>query len=49
MADATTNDSSCGCCRPEPKTEAQVVRELEARRDDLDRRLSRLELAGASR
>jgi hypothetical protein len=49
MADATTTDSGCGCCRPEPKTAADVVRELEARREELDRRLSRLELAGAAR
>lgn len=37
------DDPGCGCCRPEAKTEQDVVRELQARRDDLDRRLQRLE------
>jgi hypothetical protein len=43
MTDETTNDPGCGCCRPEAKTKDDVVRELQARRDDLERRLQRLE------
>ncbi|HEX2184447.1 MAG TPA: hypothetical protein VHN78_02950 [Chloroflexota bacterium] len=47
--EAVTDDPGCGCCRPDPKTAQDVIRELQARRDDLDRRLARLELVGASR
>ena len=42
MADTPTTDSGCGCCRPEPKTAADVIRELEARREALDVRLASL-------
>lgn len=44
MADAMTTDTDpgCGCCRPETKSTVDVVRDLEARRDDLDARLARL-------
>ena len=45
--DVGTVDGSCGCCQPEPKTAEDVIRELQARRDDLDRRLRRLEPVGA--
>lgn len=40
-------DSGCGCCKPDPKTTADVVRELEDRRARLDERLRRLEPVGA--
>jgi hypothetical protein len=47
MADATTpttpatvSDNGCGCCRPEPKTIDDIIRELESRRDALDARLA---------
>ena len=43
MADASTTDTGCGCCRPEPKTTQDMITELQARRDDLDERLRRLE------
>jgi hypothetical protein len=43
----TTADAGCGCCQPEPKTTEDVIRALHARRDDLDRRLRRLEPVGA--
>ena len=45
----TDSDPGCGCCRPETKTATDVVRDLEARRDDLDRRLARLEPVGVAR
>ena len=47
MADATptttvmVSDSGCGCCRPEPRTTDDIIRELEGRRDALDARLAR--------
>ena len=44
MAEATTTDAGCGCCQPEAKTKQDMIRELQARRDDLDKRLRRLEL-----
>ena len=37
---ATVSDSGCGCCRPEPKTTEDIIRELESRRDALDARLA---------
>ena len=46
MADAiststvTVSDTGCGCCRPEPKTTDDVIRELESRREALDARLA---------
>ena len=46
MADAiptttvTVSDSGCGCCRPEPKTADDVIRELESRREALNARLA---------
>ncbi len=43
MAEATTTDPGCGCCQPPPQTTQDVIRELQARRDDLDMRLARLE------
>ena len=36
----TASDSGCGCCRPEPKTTQDVIRELETRRDALEARLA---------
>jgi hypothetical protein len=48
MADATStstgtvSDSGCGCCRPEPKTPNDIIRELESRLDALDTRLARV-------
>jgi hypothetical protein len=45
MAEATTTDPGCGCCRPEPKTTQDVVRELQARRAQIDARLRQLEMA----
>ena len=51
--DATTasTDDGCGCCRPEPKTENDVVRELVDRRNRIEERLARIEpaLSGSSR
>ncbi len=50
MAEATTTDPGCGCCRPDPKSTPDLIRELQARRDQLDERLRRLEdQASASR
>ncbi len=43
MAEATTNNLGCGCCQPPPSTTEDLIRELQARRDDLDARLARLE------
>jgi hypothetical protein len=46
MADATSistgtvSDSGCGCCRPEPKSTNDIIRELENRLDALDARLA---------
>lgn len=40
--DTTTADPGCGCCQPEQKTRADVIRDLEARRADVDRRLQAL-------
>ena len=37
---ATANDSGCGCCRPEPRTTEDIIRELESRRNVLDARLA---------
>jgi hypothetical protein len=45
--DATTADAGCGCCEPESKTVADRVRELETRREILDRRLRQLAPVGA--
>lgn len=49
MEDAGVDDTDCGCCRPERKTVEDVRRELEDRRERLDRRLRALEgeLVGA--
>jgi len=49
MAEESVNGSGCGCCQPERKTTEDVRRELESRRDRLDRRLRTLarELVGA--
>lgn len=43
------DDTGCGCCQPDQKTVESVRRELEDRRDRLDRRLRALEdeLVGA--
>jgi hypothetical protein len=44
MADATptttVSDSGCGCCKPEPKTTDDIVRDLESRREALNARLA---------
>ncbi|MEW6154010.1 MAG: hypothetical protein AB1673_08500 [Actinomycetota bacterium] len=45
--DTTTTDGSCGCCRPEPTTTADVVRGLEARRAAVEERLRSLEPVSA--
>ena len=45
MAEATTTDPGCGCCRPEPKTSEDVIAELKARRDEIEARLRQLEMA----
>ena len=47
MGDTDVSASGCGCCKPDPKTTADVVRELEGRKDRLDERLRRLELVSA--
>lgn len=47
MGDTDTSDGGCGCCRPDPKTAADLVHELEDRRDRVDERLRRLETVGA--
>ena len=46
LAEATTTDAGCGCCQPEAKTKQDMIRELEARRDELDERLRRLDVSG---
>ena len=47
--DAIPADPGCGCCKPAPPTSADdQVRALEARRDELQRRLAGLE-SGARR
>jgi hypothetical protein len=40
---ASTTDAGCGCCQPEPKTTQDLIGELQARRQELDARLQRLE------
>ena len=45
MAEPTTTDPGCGCCRPEAKTTQDVIAELQARRDEIDARLRELEMA----
>jgi hypothetical protein len=47
MGDTQATASGCGCCKPDPKTTADLVRELEDRKDRLDERLRRLEPVGA--
>ncbi|HEX6597222.1 MAG TPA: hypothetical protein VF045_09815 [Acidimicrobiales bacterium] len=47
MGDTEAMDSGCGCCKPDPKTTDDLVRELEDRRARLDERLRRLEPVGA--
>jgi len=47
MADDATTDDGCGCCRPETKSQDNVVRDLLARREALEDRLRRLELVTA--
>ncbi len=50
MADeSVVEETGCGCCQPEHKTVQDVRRELEDRRERLDRRLRALEgdLVGA--
>ena len=44
-------ETGCGCCQPEQKSVEDVRRELEDRRERLDRRLRALEgeLVGAAR
>ena len=43
MADEHVDETGCGCCQPERKTVQDVRRELEDRRERLDRRLQSLE------
>ena len=45
--DAATTDDGCGCCRPETKSNDDVVRDLLARRAAVEERLRRLELVAA--
>lgn len=47
MGETDVSTSGCGCCKPDTKTTADVVRELEERRDRLDERLRRLDLVSA--
>ena len=52
MADnASTTDDGCGCCRPETKSQDDMVKDLLARRAALEERLARLEpvTAGSQR